>query len=92
MLQKGLELWELVYGLQWREELNLQSVHTLAILHNLGHAHKLLGNEANSMKCYQNIVTALTVMRERKVEVNYATFFMSAAQRMLSPPRAAPAA
>jgi hypothetical protein len=92
MLQKSLELWDLVYCLQWREELNLQSVHSVAILHNIGHAHKLLGNEAHSKKCYQNIVTALTLMREREEELNYSTFFMSAAQRVLSPPRAAPAA
>jgi hypothetical protein len=82
----------MIYSLQWRDGLNLGSVHTLAILTNLGQAHRLLGNEASSKKCCQNIETALTVLRDRKEEVEFGGFFMSTAQLMLNPPRVAAAA
>jgi tetratricopeptide (TPR) repeat protein len=91
-LPKALQLWELVYSLQQKEVFHLQSVHTLAILTNLGHVHSMLGNEIDSRKCYQNVVTTLKVLINRKDKVNYGHFFMWAAHQMLSPPRAAPAA
>jgi hypothetical protein len=90
-LQKATELWELIYSLQWREELNLQPVHTLAILTNLGHARRVLGNEASSKVCYQNILTTLEFMRGRNEDVHYKSFFMYAAHRMLSTEAAAAA-
>jgi hypothetical protein len=91
-LQKSLQLWKMLYSLQWRDGLNLGSVHTLAILTNLGQAHGVLGNEASSNTCYQNIEKVLTVLRERKEEVIFGGFFMSTAQLMLNPPRVASAA
>jgi hypothetical protein len=91
-LQKSLQLWEMIYSLQWRDGLNLESVHTLAILNNMGQAHRLLGNEASSTKCYQNIERALTVLRERKEEVVFGGFFMYTAQLMLNPSQVASAA
>jgi hypothetical protein len=91
-LPKALQLWELVCSLQRRRVFHLQSVHTLAILNNVGRLHSMLGNEISSRKCYQNIVTTLSVLRDRKEKVNCGHFFMWAAQQMLSPPRAAPAA
>jgi hypothetical protein len=82
----------MLYSLQWRDGLNLGSVHILAILTNLGQAHRLVGNEASSKKCYQNIETALIVLRDRNEEVEFGGFFMSTAQLILNPPRVASAA
>lgn len=90
-LKKATELWELVYSLQWRDELSLQPVHTLAILTNLGYSRRALGNDASARVCYQNILTTLEFMRGRNEDVYCKNFFMYAAHRMLNKEAAAAA-
>jgi hypothetical protein len=92
-LEKTLELWKIVYSLQWREDCQLSYVHTLAILANLGHVNLLLGNGISSKECYRRLLTTLEFMRhndDKKVE--YQSFFIDAAYSMLSPGQAAAAA
>jgi hypothetical protein len=94
-LKKALKLWELVYSVQWKEELSeLSYVHTLAILTNLGHVNKLLGNEASSNHCYQRVLTTLELLRDQggDSKVEFHTFFLHTALRMLCYQHAAAAA
>jgi hypothetical protein len=92
-LEKTLELWEIVYSLQWREDCQLSSVHTLAILANLGHVNLLLGNAMSSKECYRRLLTTLEFTRHNDdKKVDYQSFFIHAAYSMLSPGQAAAAA
>lgn len=89
---RAVKLWELVYNLSDRDGLDLQPVHTLAILTNLGHSYLLSGMEERSYHCYHTILGVLQIIRENKEEVTFESFFMSTAQTVLTPDPAAAAA
>ena len=91
LINKAVMTWELVHSLQWREELNLQPVHTLAILSNLGHAYLLAGMDEKGNHCYETILGVLHIIRENKEKVDFSSFFIKTAQTALTPEAAAAA-
>lgn len=83
LMKRAVEQWGLVYGLQWRQGLNLKACHGLAILLNLGHAKALTGNESGSKTCYQNILSAIHMLESRQHDIPNKAFFLYNAFRML---------
>lgn len=86
-LNKALELWELLYSIHWQDELKLGPHHTLAILSNLAHSRRTLGDERSSKACYENILSTLECMRNFDVVEEdffvHQSFFITLAHRML---------
>lgn len=93
-IRTAAKLWELVYSFQWREALKLKPIHALSILVNLGQAQYLVGNDTESKKCFENIISAIQLMEARNREVPNKSFFLYSAFRMLDggSAHAAPAA
>ena len=58
-LQKALRLYELSYTVHIKEDLTLTALQALAIVNNLGHVHRELGNLDNSRQCFENLLSSL---------------------------------
>jgi len=83
LIGEAAQLWELTYGFQWRESLNLRPIHALSILINLGHIQSILGNEDSSKKCFEKVLSACQILEGRNQEVPSREFFLYQALRML---------
>ena len=99
-LERVLRLWELVYDLHWQSNLGLQTIHTCAILNNLGHVNQLLGDMERCRKCFESLLSIIVRVtdevggRERSF-LHYnenQSFFLNVAQLILQDSMAAPAA
>jgi tetratricopeptide (TPR) repeat protein len=94
-LYKTLQLWGLVYKLHYEKDLGLSTLHTCAILNNLGNVYKALGQVERCQRCFNGLLTAMIFLKE----TGHAdclnedeTFFHSVSQLILKDCRLAPAA
>lgn len=63
-LRKALHLYELAYAIQMQEGIDMTLTPTMIIMSNVGHIHKLLGNEDNAMQCFQHLLSTLMFLVE----------------------------
>jgi hypothetical protein len=96
-LKVSLGLWEIIYRFHWNEDLGMATLHTCAILNNLGHVYRLLGDENTSKDCYESLLCALLCVQKASdtdgMEVCKAEcFFQSITPLVLRDPKTASAA
>ena len=58
-LHKATALYELAYSVQINEDLSVSTLHTIAIVNNLGQIHEQLGEMARSHQYFRHVLTAL---------------------------------
>ena len=63
-LRKALQLYELAYAIQMQEAIDMTLTPTMIIMSNVGHIHKILGNESNAMQCFQHLLSTLMFLVE----------------------------
>jgi tetratricopeptide (TPR) repeat protein len=63
-LRKALHLYELAYAIQMQEGIDMTLTPTMIIMSNVGHIHKILGNEDNAMQCFQHLLSTLMFLVE----------------------------
>ena len=97
-LCRARNLWELVYDMHM-EEPDLDSLHSCAILHNLGCIYRALGQYERWKKCMSNLHMATIYLEEETKEMDFhrgmshaVAFFLNSVERALMESGAAPAA
>lgn len=63
-LRKALQLYELAYAIQMQEGIDMTLTPTMIIMSNVGHIHKILGNEDNALQCFQHLLSTLMFLVE----------------------------
>ena len=63
-LQKALQMYELAYAIQMQEGIDMTLTPTMIIMSNVGHIHKILGNNENSMQCFQHLLSTIMFLVE----------------------------
>ena len=64
VLRKALQLYELAYAIQMHEGIDMTLTPTMIIMSNVGHIHKILGNDDNAMQCFQHLLSTLMFLVE----------------------------
>lgn len=64
LLRKALQMYELAYAIQMQEGIDMTLTPTMIIMSNVGHIHKILGNEDNSMQCFQHLLSTIMFLVE----------------------------
>ena len=62
-LGHSISLYELAHTLQLHEGIDLGMEHTMATINNLGHIHRVLGDEDKAMKCFQHLLSILMYLQ-----------------------------
>lgn len=63
-LRKALQLYELAYAIQMQESIDMTLTPTMIIMSNVGHIHKIMGNNDNAMQCFQHLLSTLMFLVE----------------------------
>lgn len=63
-LQTALQLYELAYAIQMQEGIDMTLTPTMIIMSNVGHIHKILGNDDNALLCFQHLLSTLMFLVE----------------------------
>ena len=63
-LQKALQMYELAYAIQMQNGIDMTLTPTMIIMSNVGHIHKILGNDENSMQCFQHLLSTIMFLVE----------------------------
>ena len=74
----ALQLYELAYAIQMKEGIDLTLTPTMIIMSNVGHIHKILGNDDNAQQCFQHLLSTLMFLveaGERDVVWEFEGFF-----------------
>jgi hypothetical protein len=94
--EKALKLWELVYNIHWRENLGLSTIHTCAILNNIGHVHDAMGNMQSCRQYFECLLSTMVCMSASgngpPFLCNHDSFFNSVSTLMLTDSMTPPAA
>lgn len=64
LLRKALQLYELAYAIQMQEGVDMTLTPTMIIMSNVGHIHKILGNDDNANQCFQHLLSTLMFLVE----------------------------
>jgi hypothetical protein len=64
LLRKALQLYELAYAIQMQEGIDMTLTPTMIIMSNVGHIHKILGNDDNALQCFQHLLSTLMFLVE----------------------------
>lgn len=64
LLRKALQLYELAYAIQMQEAIDMTLTPTMIIMSNVGHIHKILGNNDNAIQCFQHLLSTLMFLVE----------------------------
>lgn len=59
IFKQAVSLYELAYEVQMQEDVELSVECTMAIVNNLGHIHRRLGNQEKSTKCFSHLLSTL---------------------------------
>jgi tetratricopeptide (TPR) repeat protein len=62
-LEQAVALYELAYTVQMNEEAELSVEYGMAILNNLGHIHRLLGDEEKASKCFRHLLSTIVFLQ-----------------------------
>ena len=63
-LRKALQLYELAYSIQVQGGIDMTLTPTMIIMSNVGHIHKILGNDDNAKQCFQHLLSTLMFLIE----------------------------
>ena len=63
-LRKALKLYELAYAIQMQEAIDMTLTATMIIMSNVGHIHKVLGNDDDATQCFQHLLSTLMFLVE----------------------------
>jgi tetratricopeptide (TPR) repeat protein len=63
-LQKALQLYELAYAIQVQEGIDTTLTPTMIIMSNVGHIHKMLGDNESADQCFQHLLSTLMFVME----------------------------
>jgi tetratricopeptide (TPR) repeat protein len=63
-LRKALQLYELAYGIQIQEGIDMTLTPTMIIMSNVGHIHTILGNNESADRCFQHLLSTLMFLIE----------------------------
>jgi tetratricopeptide (TPR) repeat protein len=62
-LEQAIDLYELAYTVQMQEDAKLSIELTMAIINNLGHIHRLLGDEDKGGQCFRHLLSTIFFFR-----------------------------
>jgi tetratricopeptide (TPR) repeat protein len=62
-LEQAIALYELAYSVHMQEDADLNIEFTMAIINNLGHLHRLLGDEQKASQCFQHLLSTILFLR-----------------------------
>jgi hypothetical protein len=86
-LQHALALYELAYFVQIQEDAELGIEFTMAIINNLGHIHRLLGDEEKGSQCFRHLLSIILFLQscgERNINViSHADTFVSSVSHLI---------
>lgn len=63
-LRKALSLYELAYAIHVSEHVELTILQSMAIVNNLGHLHRQLGDQKKSQQCFETLLTTLMLVKD----------------------------
>jgi tetratricopeptide (TPR) repeat protein len=63
ILKKAIALYELAYTVQMQEDAELSVEFTMAIVNNLGHIHRLLGDLEKTNQCFRHLLSTILLLR-----------------------------
>jgi hypothetical protein len=62
-LGHSISLYELAHSLQLHEGIDLGMEHTMATINNLGHIHRVMGDEEKALKCFHHLLSILMYLQ-----------------------------
>jgi tetratricopeptide (TPR) repeat protein len=62
-LEQAIALYELAYTVHMQEDVELSIEFTMAIINNLGHIHRLLGDEEKASQCFRHLLSTILFLR-----------------------------
>ncbi|KAL3924942.1 MAG: hypothetical protein SGILL_000732 [Bacillariaceae sp.] len=62
-LEQAISLYELAYTVQMQEDAQLNVEFTMAIINNLGHIHRLMGDEEKATKCFGHLLSTMLFLQ-----------------------------
>ena len=62
-LDQAISLYELAYTVQMQEDAELSVEFTMAIINNLGHIHRLMGDEEKAAKCFGHLLSTILFLQ-----------------------------
>jgi tetratricopeptide (TPR) repeat protein len=62
-LKQAIALYELAYTVQMQEDAELSIEFTMAIINNLGHIHRLLGDQEKANQCFRHLLSTILFLR-----------------------------
>jgi tetratricopeptide (TPR) repeat protein len=62
-LEQAIALYELAYTVQMQEDAELSVEFTMAIINNLGHIHRLIGDEEKSSQCFRHLLSTIVFLQ-----------------------------
>lgn len=62
-LEQAIALYELAYAVQLQEDSEISVEFTMAIINNLGHAHKIKGDEEKSDQCFRHLLSTILFLQ-----------------------------
>ena len=62
-LDQAISLYELAYTVQMQEDAELSVEFTMAIINNLGHIHRLMGDEEKAAKCFGHLLSTMLFLQ-----------------------------
>ncbi|KAG7364571.1 hypothetical protein IV203_037773 [Nitzschia inconspicua] len=64
LLRKALQMYEMAYAIQMQEGIDMTLTPTMIIMSNVGHIHKILGNNHYSVQCFQHLLSTIMFLVE----------------------------
>lgn len=62
-LDQAIALYELAYTMQMQEDVDLSVELTMAIINNLGHIHRRMGDEHKAVKCFRQLLSTILFLQ-----------------------------
>jgi hypothetical protein len=62
-MEQAVGLYELAYNVQIQEDVELSIEFTMAIINNLGHLYRLLGDEEKGAQCFRHLLSSILFLR-----------------------------
>lgn len=62
-LEQAIALYELAYTVHMQEDAELSVEFTMAIINNLGHIHRLMGDEEKSSQCFRHLLSTIMFLQ-----------------------------
>lgn len=63
-LEKAISLYELSYTLYMREDINISTLHYMAIFNNLGHTHDVAGHPDKARYYFEQVLSIIMILND----------------------------